>query len=66
MVWFGKMVGFGKILVYTTIYQRILKGKKVASFFARPNLIYCRGMERAQPFRRFACFLPIFDIVKAV
>ena len=39
--------------------------KKMSSFFRGPQLKYCRGFERAQPFASFGHFCVIFSHFEA-
>ena len=62
----GKAVASHQIVLGSNLRQLNFFVKKWVFFFRAPQLKYCRGFERAQPFGRFGYFHHIFDAIEAI
>ena len=61
----GKAVASHQIVLGSNLRQLNFFVKKWVCFFRAPQLKYCRGFERAQPFSRFCHFCVIFSHLEA-
>ena len=61
----GKAVDSHQIVQGSSLRQLNFFVKKWVVFFRAPQLKYCRGFERAQPFARFCHFCVIFSHLEA-